>query len=103
MEQRLAAMTQKDSVVINLMKNAGIGPATAWVMRAEIGRFDRFHSGKQLSRFCGLSPRNASSGERQADAGLVRAANPQLRAVLIEAGHRLRRYEPLLAQVRGSP
>jgi len=70
------------------------GPVTAWTLRAEVGRFDRFRSGKQLARFCGLSPRNASGGERQADAGLVKAANPQLRAVLIQAAHRLRRCEP---------
>jgi transposase len=59
------------------------------MMRAEIGRFDRLQSGKQLSRFCGLSPRNASSGTRQADAGLIRAGNPQLRAVLMQLGQRL--------------
>ena len=43
-------------------------------LRAEIGRFDRFDTGKQLSRFCGVTPRNASSGNRQADAGLIKAA-----------------------------
>jgi transposase len=63
-------------------------------IRAEIGRFDRFRTGKQLARFCGLSPRNASSGQRQADAGLIKAGNPQLRATLIEAAHRLKRYDP---------
>ena len=67
---------------------------TAWTIRAEIGHFDRFRTGKQLARFCGLSPRNASSGQRQADAGLIRAASPALRAVLIEAAHRLVRYDP---------
>ena len=46
-------------------------------------------NGKQLSRFCGVTPRNASSGNRQADAGLIRAGNPQLRRVLIELSHRL--------------
>jgi transposase len=46
-----------------------------------------------LSRYCGLSPRNASSGNRQADAGLVKAGDPTLRAMLIEAAHRLMRYE----------
>ena len=56
-------------------------------------RFDRFRTGKQLARFCGLSPRNASSGTRQADAGLVKAGNPELRAVLIELAHRLIRWE----------
>ena len=67
---------------------------TAWTLRAEVGRFDRFRSGKQLARFCGLSPKNASSGQRQADAGLIRAADPQLRTVLIEAAHRLARLDP---------
>jgi transposase len=64
------------------------------VIRAELGHAGRFRSGKQLSRFCGLTPRNASSGQRQADAGLIPAGNRQLRSTLIEAAHRLRRCEP---------
>lgn len=93
-EARLAGVTEGDTLVQGLRKQKGIGPVTAWTLRAEVGRFDRFQSGKQLSRFCGLSPRNASSGQRQADAGLIKAANPGLRAVLIEAAHRLIWYEP---------
>jgi transposase len=93
MEVRLEAVTKDDPEVQRLRQQRGIGPVTAWTMRAEIGRFDRFRSGKQLARFCGLSPRNASSGQRQADAGLIRAANPDLRTVLIEAAHRLIRYD----------
>lgn len=62
-------------------------------LRAEVGRFDRFRSGKQLARCCGLTPRNASSGARQADAGLIHACNHALRSVLIEAAHRVMRYE----------
>lgn len=93
-EVRLEELTAADEVVRQLRSQAGIGPVTAWTLRAEVGRFDRFRSGKQLARFCGLSPRNASSGQRQADAGLIRAADPALRAVLIEAGHRLARLHP---------
>ena len=93
-EQRLEQVTADDAEVARLQTQPGIGPVTAWTLRAEIGRFDRFRSGKQLARFCGLSPRNASSGNRQADAGLIRAANPQLRAVLIQAAHRLARLDP---------
>jgi transposase len=93
-EQRLEQLTAQDEVVRALRAQAGIGPVTAWTMRAAIGRFDRFRNGKQLARFCGLSPRNASSGQRQADAGLIRAADPELRAVLIEAAHRLMRLQP---------
>lgn len=93
-ETRLADATREDPQVARLLAEPGIGPVTAWMLRAEIGRFDRFHNGKQLARFCGLSPRNASSGTRQADAGLIRAANGELRACLIEAGHRLARTHP---------
>jgi len=58
-------------------------------LRAEIGRFDRFDTGKQLARFCCVTPRNASSGARQADAGLIKAGNPELRHVLIQLAQRL--------------
>ena len=55
---------------------------------------ERFRSGKQLARFCGLTPRNASSGLKQSDAGLIRAANTVLRSIVIEAAHRLMRVDP---------
>jgi transposase len=92
-ESRLHRVTEEDAVVARLLLMEGIGRVTAWTLRAEIGRFDRFVSGKQLARFCGLSPRNASSGARQADAGLVKAGNRRLRATIIEAGHRLVRFD----------
>ena len=92
-ERKLRSMTKHDVMVHQLETFSGIGPVTAWTIRAEIGRFDRFRSGKQLARFCGLSPRNASSGMRQADAGLIKACHAPLRAVLIEAAHRLIRFD----------
>ncbi len=92
-EKNLESKTHDDFVVQKLLTLTGVGPVTAWVLRAEVGRFDRFRSGKQLARFCGLTPRNVSSGARQADAGLIQACNRDLRSVLIEAGHRLKRYD----------
>lgn len=92
-ERLLARQTAKDTLVQKLLTLKGIGLVTAVTIRAEIGRFDRFRTGKQLARFCGISPRNASSGARQADAGLIRAGNPELRTVLVEAAHRLMRYD----------
>jgi transposase len=92
-ERLLARQTNKDALVQRLLTLPGIGLVTAVTIRAEIGRFDRFRTGKQLARFCGLSPRNASSGQRQADAGLIKAGNPALRTVLVEAAHRLIRYD----------
>jgi transposase len=93
-EARLTAVTAGDPAVARLLTLPGVGPVTAWTLRAEVGRFDRFTTGKQLARYCGLSPRNASSGQRQADAGLIKAGNEPLRATIIEAAHRLIRYDP---------
>ncbi len=93
-EHRIEHLTKDDLVIAKLLNLTGVGPVTAWMLRAVIGQFDRFKSGKQLARFCGLSPRNASSGERQADSGLIKAGDPQLRAVLIQAAHRLGRCDP---------
>ncbi len=92
-DARLAKVTADDPLVRQLLDLKGIGLVTAATIRAEIGRFDRFRTGKQMARFCGLTPRNASSGQKQADAGLIKAGNPQLRATLIETAHRLIRYD----------
>lgn len=90
---RFEAAAQGDVTVQELVKQKGIGLVTAIIMRAEIGQFSRFRHGKQLSRFCGVSPRNASSGTRQADAGLIKAGNAILKTAVIEAAHRLIRYD----------
>jgi transposase len=88
-EQELARWGNDDAVLQKLLTLDGVGLITAVTLRAEIGQFERFRTGKQLSRSCGVTPQNASSGARQADAGLVHAGNPQLRRVLIELAQRL--------------
>jgi transposase len=88
-EKRVREFTAEDGVMAHLLTLEGVGLATALTLRAEIGCFERFRTGKQLARFCSVSPRNASSGHRQADAGMIKAGNPQLRAVLVELAHRL--------------
>lgn len=92
-EARMTEVTKENPFVQFLLKQRGIGLVTAVTLAAEIGRVDRFRDAKQLSRFCGVTPRNASSGSRQADAGLIKASNPELRRVLIEAAQRLIRFD----------
>ena len=88
-DERLQSRTAEDALVQRLLTLEGVGLVTAVTLRAELGRVDRFRTGKEMARFCGVTPRNASSGQHQADAGLVRAGNPDLRHVLIELAHRL--------------
>lgn len=108
-EARLRQWAEQDPLVQKLLQYRGVGLVTATLLRAEIGEFDRFRTGKQLARYLGLTPRNVSSGQRQAEAGLIKAGNGQLRAMVIQLAHRLKRTEPRwqhLAQTlkqRGKP
>jgi transposase len=92
-DQRLQHATRNDAVTQQLLAEPGVGLVTAATLRAEIGDFRRFRNGKQLARYCGVTPCNASSGKRQADAGLVRASNRELRTIVLETAHRLVRYD----------
>jgi len=108
-EKRLESLIADDSTTQKLLELDGIGLVTAVTLRAEIGVFNRFRTGKQLARFCGVTPRNASSGQRQADAGLIRAGNRELRRTVIQTAHRLMnlddRWSRFKAQLqdRGKP
>jgi transposase len=108
-DKRLERQTRDDPLVQKLLTVKGVGLVTAVTFRAEIGRFDRFRTGKQLGRFCGVSPRNVSSGQKQADAGLIKAGNRELRFLVVEAAHRLircdERWTALAARLssRGKP
>jgi transposase len=99
-EAELGRATDGDPLVGFLRTLACVGPVTAWVIAAQVGDFSRFGSGKALARYCGLTPANASSGSRVADAGLVREACPLLRATLIELAHRLTRCEARWKQMK---
>lgn len=92
-DDRMEEATREDTTVQTLRQQPGVGVVTALLLRAVIGRFDRFRSGKQLSRYCGLTPRNASSGKRQSDGGLVAEGHDDLRAALIQLAKRLPRHE----------
>jgi transposase len=92
-ERQMEQATADDPLTQRLLAEPGIGLITAVALRAEIGRFDRFRTAKQLSKYCGVTPCNASSGKRQADAGLIKAGSRELRALLIQTAKRLPRCD----------
>jgi transposase len=107
--ERLREATLDDPVIKRLKEQPGIGEVTAWVLRAYIGRFDRFKTAKQLARYCGMSPCNTSSGSKTADSGLIDGCNKLLRMTVVQAAHRLirtvERWSGLAASLekRGKP
>ena len=98
-DERMAEATSDDALVQKLLEQEGVGLVTALLLRAVVGRVDRFKNGKQLARYCGLTPCNASSGKRQADSGLVPAGHADLRAALIQLAKRLPRHVPRWREV----
>jgi transposase len=88
-EQKLGEYIAADEVTQRLMAMPQLGLVTACVLRAEVGRFDRFRSGKSLSKYCGVTPRNASSGLTNADGGVVVGGSRLLKATLNQLAHRL--------------
>ncbi len=107
--KRMRDFAAGDVFCKKLLEQRGIGIITAVVMRAEIGTFSRFKTGKQLARFCGVSPCNRSSGEMVNDCGLIRAGNPILKATIAQGVWVLVRHDEywkaFMAQLvaRGKP
>jgi transposase len=91
--RRIAQFVKTDALAQKLLKYRGIGIITAAVMRAEIGTFTRFKTGKQLARFCGLSPCNRSSGSVMADSGLIRSGNTLLKSCIAQGVWTLIRFD----------
>ena len=101
-ECQLRQATQDDKAIARLKQQQGIGEVTAWVLRAYVGDFGRFKTAKQLARYCGLSPCNASSGKKTADAGLIDGCNKLLRLTVVQAAHRLIRTSDRWGGLAGS-
>jgi transposase len=91
-DEKMMSAVVDDPIVKHLLRHPGIGPITAITMRAMIGQFDRFRTGKQLAHFCAVCPRNNSSAGKTTTGGLIKAGDALLRQVLVEAAHRLIRY-----------
>ena len=91
--KRMSRFVKQDTFCRKLLEQRGIGIVTAALMRAEIGTFSRFKTGKQLARFCGVSPCNRSSGEIASDCGLIRAGNPILKSCIAQSVWTLIRHD----------
>ena len=67
-DQRLDQTTKDDTTVQKLLEEEGIGLVTAMLLRAVVGRFDRFCNGKQRRkrrRAGDVQPRRAANPRRQ--------------------------------------
>src|SRR5271155_4091873 len=66
-----------------LAKVEGVGPLTATALVAAVGNAREFKSGRELSAWLGLVPRQHSSGNRSQLLGISKRGDRYLRAILI--------------------
>ncbi|WP_170235906.1 transposase [Colwellia demingiae] len=58
----LVQLTEQDGDCLRLTKLEGVGPITAVRLKIQLGNGEHFNSGRQVSSYIGLTPKQHSSG-----------------------------------------
>jgi transposase len=92
---QLGSQKRHQPIVEALMKEKGVGLLTALVYRTEIGKAGRFHRGRHVGKFVGLTPTSHESGQQNDRKGHIsRQGPPRLRKVLCQASWVHVRHDP---------
>ena len=81
--RQIAEIAKTNEQVKNLMKLPGIGVVTATAMVATIGNAYEFKSGRQLSAWLGLTPRQNSSGGKARLGKITKTGDGYIRKMLV--------------------
>jgi transposase len=107
-DQQIKEFARSDNQAGQLMKVPGVGPLIATALIATVGNARQFKSGRELSAWLGLVPRQHSSGERTLLLGISKRGDRYLRTLLIHgarsalraSARKLNRHNLWLATVR---
>jgi len=91
-ECKLDALASEDHRAKLLQTIPGVGPRLAELMAAVIDDPKRFKNGKQVGAYAGLVPKQYESGTMQRQGRITGQGNRLLRAMLVEVGWLMRRY-----------
>jgi transposase len=83
LDKKLATITKQDENCKRLQTIPGIGPITAISLVAAVGNGAGFGSGRQLSAWLGLVPKQHSTGGKAKILGLSKRGNKYLRSLFI--------------------
>jgi transposase len=91
-EARLDALARADAGVQILESVPGVGTRTAEAVVAHLHQPERFRTGKQVSAYAGLVPRQFQSGEADRRGRITRRGPAILRKLLVECAWAMLRY-----------
>jgi transposase len=98
-EAKLDAVATADERVRRLRTVPGVGPRLAELVVAVIDDPNRFKTAKQLGAYAGLVPKQYESGMMSRQGRITCRGNPLLRAVLVEVGWMMRRYNAWFEEI----
>jgi transposase len=93
-DRQIGKLARSDSRAGRLMTVPGVGPLIATALIAAAGNARQFKSGRELSAWLGLVPREHSSGERTTLLGISKHGDRYLRTLLIHGARSALRYAP---------
>lgn len=101
-EQRLDDYARRDVAVQRYLRVPGVGLLTATALRAGAGDLARFGSGRQLSAWLGLTPREHSSGQQRRLGRMTKRGDAYLRTLFVHGARAVLQGARLKLQ-RGQP
>jgi len=99
-EEQLRTCSQTLAAAAPPLLPVGVGALTAALLVREVCDWKRFANRRQVGSYCGLCPREDSSGPRRRQGSITKHGHRQLRALLIELAWRLVRFQPHYRAVR---
>lgn len=98
LHRQVEAEVARRPAAVKLQTHPGVGPVTALAMVLTLGPAERFASGRKVASYCGLIPREHSSGTRQQFGRITKQGSAFLRFLLVEAGQSAARYDEELGR-----
>ncbi len=86
-EQELEARAQQDARVMRLRTHPGVGLLTGLAVVHTLDPVTRFDRARRIAAYCGLDPKEHSSGDTQRFGHISKQGNRLLRFLLVEAAH----------------
>jgi transposase len=105
-DKSILQLCQESEVCQRLTQVQGVGPLTATALVAAVGEAKIFKSGRQMSAWLGLVPRQCSSGGKQVLLGISKRGDRYLRSLLIHGAravvkHASRKLDAMSGWIRG--
>ncbi len=82
-DKEIDTIAEQNPACKNIMSIPGVGAKTATAVYAAIGSGYAFKNGRQFAAWCGLVPRQSSSGDKVRLGGITKRGNMYLRKLLV--------------------